>query len=174
MVRTTADPATLGEAFIKTIRQLDPLLAVSEMQTMEEVVAATESPRRFNTAILTAFATIALFLSLLGIYGTMAYTVAERNREIAIRMAVGASRESVLLNILRNAFTVAIVGIIAGLALSTALTRIAANLLFDVKPLDILAMGGAMATLLLSSILAAWLPARRAASVEPMQLLRFE
>ncbi|HEV2699461.1 MAG TPA: ABC transporter permease, partial [Terriglobales bacterium] len=174
VVRTTGDPAALGEAFTKTVRQLDPLLAVSEMQTMEEVVAATESPRRFNTEILTAFATIALLLSLLGIYGTMAHTVAERNREIAIRMAVGASRESVLLNILRNAFAVAIVGIIAGLALSAALTRIAANLLFDVKPLDILAMGGAMATLLLSSILAAWLPARRAASVEPMQLLRFE
>lgn len=174
VVRTTGDPAALSDAFTKTVRQLDPLLAVSEIHTMEDVVAATESPRRFNTAILSAFASIALFLSLLGIYGTMAYTVAERNREIAIRMAVGASRENVLLNILSNALIVTAAGIIAGLVLSAGLTRITANLLFDVKPLDALAMGGAMATLLLSSILAAWLPARRAASVEPMQLLGFE
>ena len=174
VIRTTGDPATLSEAFTKTVRDLDPSLAVSEMHTMEEVVAATEAPRRFNTAILTAFATIALLLSLLGIYGTMAYTVAERNREIAIRMAVGASRESVLLNILRKALSAAAVGILAGLVLSAGLTRVAANLLFDVKPFDALAIGGAMATLLVSCILAAWLPARRAASVEPMQLLRFE
>src|SRR6185369_4883662 len=174
VIRTTSDPAALSEAFTKTVRDLDPSLAVSEMHTMEEVVAATEAPRRFNTAILTAFATIALFLSLLGIYGTMAYTVAERNREIAIRMAVGASRESVLLNILRKALSAAAVGILAGLVLSAGLTRVAANLLFDVKPFDALAIGGAMATLLVSCILAAWLPARRAASVEPMQLLRFE
>jgi putative ABC transport system permease protein len=174
VMRTTSDPSALSEAFTKTVRDLDPSLAVSEMHTMEEVVAATEAPRRFNTAILTAFATIALFLSLLGIYGTMAYTVAERNREIAIRMAVGASRESVLLNILRKALAAAAVGILAGLVLSAGLTRVAANLLFDVKPFDALAIGGAMATLLVSCILAAWLPARRAASVEPMQLLRFE
>jgi putative ABC transport system permease protein len=141
---------------------------------MDEVVSATQAPRRFNTVILTAFATIALLLSLLGVYGTMAYTVAERNREIAIRMAVGANREDVLFGILGKALTVAALGIVAGLVLSVPLTRTVSSLLFDVKPFDALTMLGAVATLLLSSTLAAWLPAKRAASVEPMQLLRFE
>lgn len=174
VIRTTGEPSAVSEEFIKTVRQLDPRLAISEMHTMEDVVAATESPRRFNTAILTAFATIALLLSLLGIYGTMAYTVTERNREIAIRMAVGASRENVLVGILRNALTVTFVGVVVGLVLAATLTRLAASLLFDVKPFDFIAIAGAVATLLISSILAAWLPAKRAASVEPMQLLRFE
>ena len=174
VIRTTGDPLAVSQAFTKTVRQLDPLLAISEMHTMEEVVAATESPRRFNTAILTAFATIALLLALLGIYGTMAYTVTERNREIAIRMAVGASRENVLAGVLKNALTVAALGVVGGLVLAGALTRAVESLLFDVKPLDVFVMSGAVATLLISSTLAAWLPAKRAASVEPMQLLRFE
>jgi putative ABC transport system permease protein len=174
VIRATGDPLAVSEAFTKTVRQLDPLLAISEMHTMDEVVAATESPRRLNTAILTAFATIALLLSLLGIYGTMAYTVTERNREIAIRMAVGASRESVLVGVLKNALTVTAVGVVAGLLLTGALTRAVESLLFDVKPLDVFVISGAVATLLISSTLAAWLPAKRAASVEPMQLLRFE
>ena len=174
VIRTTGDPSALTDAFTKTVRQLDPLLAISEMHSMDEVVAATQSPRRFNTAILAAFATVALLLSLLGVYGTMAYTVAERNREIAIRMAVGANRENVLFGILAKALTVAALGIVSGLLLSAAVTRTVTSLLFDVKPFDVMTMLGAVATLLLSSILAAWLPARRAASVEPMQLLRFE
>jgi len=174
VIRTMAEPSAVGEDFTKTVRQLDPRLAISEMHTMEEVVAATQSPRRFNTVILTAFATIALLLSLLGIYGTMAYTVAERNREIAIRMAVGASRESVLVAVLKNALVVTVVGVLVGLILAGTLTRLAASLLFDVKPFDFVALVSAVTTLLLSSIIAAGLPAKRAASVEPMQLLRFE
>jgi putative ABC transport system permease protein len=174
VIRTNGDPLAVSEAFTKTVRQLDPLLAISELHTMDEVVAATESPRRFNTAILTAFATIALLLSLLGIYGTMAYAVSERNREIAIRMAVGASRENVQAGVLKNAFTVTALGVVGGLVLVGAFTRVVESLLFDVKPLDIYVMSAAVATLLISSTLAAWLPAKRAASVDPMQLLRFE
>ena len=174
VVRTTADPAAISETLMKAIRQLDPLLAISEMHTMEEVVAATQSPRRFNTGILTAFATIALLLSLLGIYGTMAYAVTERNREIAIRMAVGATRESVLRSVLTSALSLTAFGVFLGLLLSAGVTRMAASLLFDVKPFDALVIAAVISTLVLSSALASWLPARRAASIEPMQLLRFE
>ena len=89
------------------MHQLDPLLAVSEMHSMEEVVAATETSRRFNTGILAAFAGIALALALLGIYGVIAYSVNERAREIAIRMALGATRQQVLLRTLRHAMALA-------------------------------------------------------------------
>jgi putative ABC transport system permease protein len=174
VLRTTVEPVQMSETLMKTVRQLDPLLAVTDILTMEDVVAATEAPRRFNTAILSSFAGIALLLSLLGIYGTMAYTVTERNREIAIRMAVGASRENVVRNVFASALTLTAFGIVIGLALSIGLTRMAASLLFDVKPFDIVVISAATATLVVSSAMASWLPARRAASVDPMQLLRFE
>ncbi len=141
---------------------------------MNEVIAATESSRKFNTALLSAFAAIALSLSVLGIYGTMAYSVAQRSREIAIRMAVGATRENVLLRTLDSALRLAGIGIAAGLVLSLGLTRLLSSLLFEVNPLDGMAIGGAVTVLLACSALAAWLPARRAASVEPMCVLRFE
>jgi putative ABC transport system permease protein len=174
LMRTTGDPNPLAGTLVKTIRQLDPRLAVSEVHTMDEVVSATESPRRFNTAIVTAFAATALLLSLLGIYGTMAYTVAQRNREIAICMAVGASRGNILLGTLVHALKIAAVGICAGLALSVVVTRLVVSFLFNVKPLDGIAMGGAISLLLVCSVMAAWIPAKRAASVDPMRLLRFE
>lgn len=174
VMRTTGNPNTLASTLTKTVRQLDPRLAVSEVHTMDEVVSATESPRRFNTAIVTTFAVTALLLSLLGIYGTMAYTVAQRNREIAICIAVGASRGNILLGTLVRALKIAGVGICAGLALSVVVTRMVASFLFNVKPLDGIAMGGAVSLLLVCSAMAAWLPAKRAASVDPMRLLRFE
>ena len=185
VVRTTGDPTAVSDAVLKSVRQLDPLLAVSDVSTMEEIVSATESPRRFNTIILSAFASIALLLSLLGIYGTMAYAVTERNREIAIRMAVGATREKILGNVFARAATITGFGVVIGLALSAIVARTAASLLleakplepallFGVKPFDLAVMTAAVAILLLASGLAAWVPARRAASVEPMQLLRFE
>ncbi len=173
-MRTTGDPSTLESTLAKTVSQLDAQLAVSEVRTMDEVISATESSRRFNTVIVTAFGATALFLSLLGIYGTMAYTVAQRNREIAICIAVGASRGNILLGTLAKAMKITGLGIAGGLALSLALTRLIADFLFDVKPLDTTAMAGAVSLLLVCSILAAWLPAKRAASVDPMRLLRFE
>jgi putative ABC transport system permease protein len=174
VMRTTGDLNRLASSLTKTVRQLDPRLAVSEVHTMTEVVYATESPRRFNTAIVSAFAATALLLSLLGIYGTMAYTVAQRNREIAICIAVGASRENILLGTLVRALKIAGVGICAGLALSVVLTRLVVSFLFNVKPLDSMAVGGAVSLLLVCSVMAAWLPAKRAASVDPIRLLRFE
>jgi ABC-type antimicrobial peptide transport system permease subunit len=141
---------------------------------MDEIVAATESSRRFNTIILTSFAGIALLLSLLGIYGVMAYSVSERTSEIAIRMALGATREGVWLKTLRQAFRLTAVGGGIGLAASLGLTRLLSGLLYEVKPLDVSAMIGAFMVILVCSLLAALIPARRAASVEPMQALRSE
>ncbi len=172
VVRTASDPGALEANFTKAVRQLDPLLAITDMQTMDEVVAATESSRRFNTIILTAFAGIALMLSLLGIYGVLAYTVTERTREIAIRMALGATREDVVRRTMRSALALGAAGIAGGLVAAAGLTHFLKSLLYGVQPLDAAAIAGATAVLLLCAALAGWLPARRASAIEPMEALR--
>jgi predicted permease len=174
VLRTKGNPEALAASLEKTVHQLDPRLAVSRLHTMKAVVASTEVPRRINTAILTAFATIALALALLGIYGVLAYTVAERTREIAIHMAVGATRETVISRILRSALRLAAVGVLCGLLAAAGLTQYMASLLYGVKPLSAVSMAEAAALLLICSALAGLLPARRAASIDPMQALRSE
>jgi predicted permease len=174
VVNTTGDPSAVVASLEKTVHQLDPLLAVQHVQTMDAIVSSTEAPRRFNTLALTAFAGLALLLSLLGIYGVLAYAVNERQREIAIRMALGATRESVLGRVLRSALMLAGIGIVAGLTASLWLTRFLESLLYGVKPLDAAAFTGAVVVLLVCAAVAGWLPARRAASVDPMQILRAE
>ena len=174
VVRTAGDPAALEAGFTRAVRQLDPLLAITDMQTMNEVVAATESSRRFNTIILTSFAGIALLLSLLGIYGVLAYTVTEKTREIAIRMALGATREDVLRRTIGYAVVLGAAGIGGGLIASVWLTGFLKSLLYGVRPLDATTMIGAAIVLLSCAALAGWLPARRASAIEPMEALRNE
>ena len=174
VLRTSGDPAALAASLLKTVHQLDPLLAVTDVQTMDAVVSSTEAPRRFNTAVLTAFAGIALLLALLGIYGVLAYTVTERTREIAIRMALGSTREAILRRTVRSGMVLASVGIAGGLAASVGLTRYLSSLLYGVRPMDAISIAGAVAVLLVCAAIAGWLPARRAASVDPMQALRSE
>ena len=174
VLNTEGDPSVLATSLQRTVHQLDPLLAVQDIQTMDSVVASTEAPRRFNTLTLSSFAAVALLLALLGIGGVLAYTVSERTREIAIRMALGATREDVLRRILRTAFALAGAGIALGLAASLWLTRFLESLLYGVKPLDLPAFLGAVFVLLACALLAGWLPARRAASIDPMQTLRSE
>jgi predicted permease len=174
VARTAGDPKGLAVTIEKIVQQLDPLIPVVQVNTMDEIVAATESSRRFNTTILTAFAAIALLLSLLGIYGVIAYSVTERTREIAIRMALGATRQAVLLKTLRYALKLAAIGMGAGVVSSFGLTRLLSSLLYEVKPLDSLSIAGAIVVLFLCTALAGWLPARRAASIDPMRALRSE
>ena len=174
VVRTASDPGALEANFTKVVHRLDPLLAITDMQTMDEVVAATESSRRFNTIVLTAFAGIALLLSLLGIYGVLAYTVTERTREIAIRMALGATKEDVVRRTIRSALALGAAGIAGGLVAAIGLTHFLKSLLYGVQPLDAAAIAGATAVLLLCAALAGWLPARRASEIEPMEALRNE
>jgi putative ABC transport system permease protein len=137
-------------------------------------VASTESPRRFNTAVLSAFAGVALALALLGIYGVLAYSVTERTREIAIRMALGATRGDVQGRTLRHALLLALAGVSVGLVAAFGLTRFLASLLYGVQPFDSVAIAGAVVLLLACAALAGWIPARRAAAVEPMEALRAE
>jgi putative ABC transport system permease protein len=174
VVRSAGDPVFLEANFTKMVHRLDPLLAITDMQTMDEIVATTESSRRFNTIILTAFAGIALMLSVLGIYGVLAYTVTERTREIAIRMALGATREDVVRRTMRSALALGAAGIAGGLVAAAGLTHFLKSLLYGVQPLDAAAIVGATAVLLLCAVLAGCLPARKASSIEPMEALRSE
>ncbi|QNI33880.1 ABC transporter permease [Alloacidobacterium dinghuense] len=174
VINTAGDPSALANSLQRMVNQLDPLLAVEDIQTMDTVVSSTEAPRRFNTLALSSFAAVALLLALLGIGGVLAYTVSERTREIAIRMALGATRENVLGRILRSALVLAGAGIALGLAASLWLTRFLESLLYGVKPLDPAAFIAAVVVLLFCALLAGWLPARHAASIDPMQTLRAE
>jgi predicted lysophospholipase L1 biosynthesis ABC-type transport system permease subunit len=171
---TTDDPATLTESLQQAVRQLDPLLALENVESMDSVLSAAEAPRRFNTIAITTFAGIALLLALLGIYGVLAYSVNERARDIAIRIALGATRESVLGLVMRSALLLAAIGIAGGLAASTWLSHFMNSLLYEVVAYDAIAISGAVALLFICAALAAWLPARRAASIDPMQVLRLE
>jgi predicted permease len=174
VLNAAGDPLALQTTLERTVLQLDPLLAVTDLHTMEEVVAATETSRRFNTGILVAFAAIALALALLGVYGVIAYSVTERAREIAIRMALGATRQEVLWRTLCDALALAGVGIGVGLMASVGLTRFLGSLLYDVKPLDTGAVVGAAFVLGICAATAGFIPARRAASIDPMRTLRTE
>lgn len=174
VIRTTNDPATLVHTLNRIVHQLDSLLPVANVNTMDEIVAASASSRRFNTVILTSFAGIALLLSLLGIYGVMAYSVSERTSEIAIRMALGATGQGVVVNILRYSSSLTLLGGTIGLIASLGLTRSLSGLLYNVKPLDVSVMISTLILLFACSSLAAFLPARRAAAVEPMHALRSE
>jgi predicted permease len=174
LIRTAGDPTLLAVTLGKIVHQLDPLLVISNVRTMDEIVAATESSRRFNTAILSAFAGIALVLALLGVYGVLAYGVTQQTREIAIRMALGASRGVVLLRTLRYALIVATAGVAGGLIVSIGLTRFLSSLLYGVKPLDWVTIAGTAIVLFGCCALAGFWPARRAASIDPMQALRTE
>jgi predicted permease len=173
-VRSTVAAEGLTASVEKTVHGLDPRLAISQVHTMTDRIAAAEAPRRFNTAALTAFAAIALLLALLGIYGVLAYAVTERTREIAIRMALGATRANVLRQTLGSALSLAGAGIAAGLVASLGLTQFLESMLYGVKPLDTDAIIGAVTILLACAALAGWLPARKAASVDPMDTLRGE
>jgi ABC-type antimicrobial peptide transport system permease subunit len=174
VIHTSEDPALLGPVLEKIVHQLDPLLVLSQVHTMDEIVAATESSRRFNTVILSAFAAIALLLSLLGIYGVLSYAVTQRTREIAIRIALGAPRNVVLLRTLRYALALAATGVSGGLIASIGLTHFLKSLLYGVRPLDGATMAGAVLVLLFCCVVAGLWPARRAASIDPMQTLRME
>jgi len=173
-IRTEGDPKVLEPIFARVVRNADPLLAITDTKTMDEVVAGTEISRRFSTGVLIAFAGVALFLALLGIYGVLARAVVERTREIAIRIALGATRADVLSRTLRQALLLGATGVGVGLAASAGLTRYLSSLLYGVEPLDIAVIAAATVILLLCALFAGWLPARRATSIDPMKVLRTE
>jgi predicted permease len=173
-VRSTQPPRAVAAEIRSTLKSIDPSLAVTDLETMGDLVSQASARRRFQTSLLTAFAGIALVLALVGLYGLMAYSVNRRTREVGIRMALGAQRSDVLLLVLKNAGTLLGCGLAAGLVSAWVAMRAIRSFLFGVGAHDPLTTVAVCGLLMLCGFTAALLPARRAASTDPMQALRTE
>jgi putative ABC transport system permease protein len=174
LVRTANDPNNSIEAIRQQVGALDKEQPITAFKTLDEVIAATTAPRRFNTLLLGVFAAVALLLATLGIYSVISYTTAQRTREIGVRMALGAQAQDVLRLVIRQGMTLALLGVAVGVAAAFVLTRWLKTLLYEVSATDPLTF--ALLALLLAGValLACYLPARRAARVDPLIALRCE
>jgi putative ABC transport system permease protein len=171
---TNNDPQNLVAALTREIHSLDKDLPVTEIATLEDILAREVSPKRFNTGLLSIFAALALLLAAIGVYGVTSYTVVQRTHEIGIRMAIGAQRRDVLKLFMGEGLKLVLAGIVIGLAGAFALTRLLASLLFGVSPTDASTFALVAVALLLVALLACYLPARRATKVDPLTALRYE
>jgi putative ABC transport system permease protein len=174
-VKTTGnDPASLAPAIRNEVLQIDKDQPISNIRTMEQIVAATVAPQKFATWLLAVFAASAMLLAAVGIYGVMAYSVTQRTHEIGIRMALGAGRRDVLGMVVSQGMKLALVGVALGLVGAFALTRLLASLLYGVSATDPLTYGGVSLLLASVALLACLIPARKATRVDPMIALRYE
>jgi predicted permease len=173
-VRSTRAPSMVASEIRSTLKSMDPNLALTDLQTMGDLVSKASARRRFQTFLLTAFAAIALVMALVGLYGLMAYSVNRRTREVGIRMALGAQRSNVLLLVLKNAGLLLGTGLALGVACVWVTTRAIRSFLFGVSAHDPVTTFGVCALLLVCGLLAAFMPARRAASINPTEALRAE
>ena len=174
VIRTDGDPAAIAPAVQREIRALDANQPVSDVRTMEQVMSEWVSRSRFNTLLLGIFAALATLLSAVGIFGVMNYSVALRTRELGLRLAIGAQPRQVLLLILRQGLLLTVFGVIVGLAAAFALTRLLSGLLFGVEAVDATTFATISLLLVIVSLLACYLPARRAMRIDPLQALRYE
>ena len=174
LLRSQTGAAETAAALRRAVAEIDPLVPVTRVQTMNEVVAASTSSSRSLTMLLLAFAFLAVSVGAVGVYSLIAYTVSWRTREFGIRMALGARRRDVTVMILRQSFVLALGGSAAGLVVAAISSRVLRQFLFEVSPLDPLTFVSVPLLMLLLALLAAWLPARRAAAIDPMKALRTE
>jgi ABC-type antimicrobial peptide transport system permease subunit len=173
-LRSAVPPEQMENALRATVTSIDPQLPLTQVQTMVQAVSETEAPRRFNTVLITTFAFSAVLLAVLGIYSVIAFTVASRVQEMAIRMALGSQRAGIIRLILESGAKLAAFGCVLGLAGAAAASSLLRSLLFGVSPFDPLVLTIAAAGVLLLALGASTLPALRAASIDPMQALRGE
>ena len=174
VVRSSRSPEDLTSDVAAAVRSVDPSIPIYDVKTMEQRVDESLVGRRFVVLLLTAFAALALLLAALGLYGLISYSVRLRTRELGVRMALGAQRTRVLQMVLFQGMRLALIGVACGVAAAIVLGRLFASLLFQVGMLDVLPWISAVGLLLAVVLLAGYLPARRAASIEPMQALRME
>jgi putative ABC transport system permease protein len=174
LLRVSANPAQFAETVRQEVRAIDNAQPISEARPMEAIVAQSLTRDRFSALILGAFGCLALILAAVGIYGVIAYSVAQRTNEIGVRMALGAQGADVVRLVLRQGLRLVIIGVVIGLLISTVATRVLAAVLFGISPIDPGAFGVIALLLSLVALLACWIPARRATKVDPLVALRCE
>ena len=171
-LRSETAPRQMVSLLGATVRSIDSHLALDDVQSMEQAVSDSEAPRRFNTALISAFAIAAALLAALGIYSVIAFSASLRSHEIAIRMALGSQRSGILALVFTSAVKLAIVGCAVGLLGASAVSHLMRSFLFGVSPFDPLVLTLGAVFVLMLALTASLLPARRAASIDPMQVLR--
>jgi hypothetical protein len=174
VLRSPLPPEQMENTLRSTVRSIDPLLPLTQMQTMEQAISQSEAPRRFNTVLIGSFALVAVLLAVLGIYSVIAFSVAARVQEMAIRMALGSQRGAIVRLVLQSGAKLAAIGCAIGLGGAAAASGLLRSMLFGVSPFDPLIMAVAAATVLLLALAASGLPALRSASIDPMRALRTE
>jgi putative ABC transport system permease protein len=175
LVLKTKLPPSSGLAEVRAqVGRLDPNVPVPAVRTMEELLTGSVATPRFRTVLLGAFAGLALILAAIGVYGVLAYSVARRTHEMGVRLALGARQADVLQHVLGQGARLIVPGVVAGIAASLALTRVAASLLFGVSASDPFTFVAVALLLVLVALAASYVPARRAAAVDPLVALRYE
>jgi predicted permease len=172
LVRTDGDPLAFARDVQEVVWSIDASLPIQEMATMEAVFADSIGRQRFTTSLLALFALMSVALGAIGVYGVIGYAVTQRRREIGVRMALGAARARVVAGIVREGMQLTAIGIVIGLALASLFARALRGLVFGITLADPVAYGGAVTLILILAALASYLPARRAARIEPVKVLR--
>jgi ABC-type antimicrobial peptide transport system permease subunit len=173
-VRTSRDASQLSSSLRSEIRSLDPNLPVYGVQTLAQYRRAHMAESRHGSTLLGIIGALALMLASIGVYGVLAFAVGQRTREIGVRMALGARHHEVVALFLREGVRRTMIGIVIGLALSFGVSRLLASVFLGVTAGDAVAFAGVAALLLTVATFACWLPARRAAKVDPVRALRYE
>jgi predicted permease len=173
-LRSRMEPGILAPALRAAVRKVDPDLPIVDIRTQQEQIDSTMQTERVFASLTTGFGLLALGLACVGIYGVMAYSVANRRNEIGIRLALGAQPRQVRRMILRESTWLATVGIVVGVGAALLLTRLVKSMLYAIQPYDLPTMAGGVLILLVVALAASWIPARRAAGVQPMEALRHE
>jgi putative ABC transport system permease protein len=174
VVRTAGDPLSITPAVRDEIRRLDPDLPVVDVQSMEQMLAQSLWLQRITSMLFGVFGAVALILATVGMYGSMAYSFSQRTREIGIRMALGAKAKDVLRMVLRQGFTLVAISVVLGLGGAFGLSRVLQRMLFEVRSTDPVTFVGVTLLVLLISMVAIFIPARRATKIQPVRALRYE
>ena len=174
VARANGDPAALAGAIRAAVHDVDPSQPVSDLRTMDQRITLSMGPRRSAVTLLSVFATMALLLAAVGLFGLIRYNVTQRTQEIGVRMAIGASRQDILRMVLEESLRLALLGVAGGLIAAFALTRVLSSLLYGVSATDPLTFAGTSLALTFVALLASWVPAWRATRVDPLVALRYE
>jgi putative ABC transport system permease protein len=174
LLRTSVPPLSLAATVRKEVRNWNQRLLIGKVESMDNMLAESVAVPRFYMMLITGFAALALVVSAVGIYGTINYSVARRTHEIGIRMALGADRENVLAMIFKQGLSLVTAGLVLGISGAWMATRVLRTLLFGVQPTDGMAFAGGVGVLILSVLLACYVPARRATRVDPLEALRHQ